>query len=228
MHKLQCLLVDDEPLALALLDQYIGREGTFAVAGAYRSPIHAIEHLQREPVELLFLDVQMPVLSGVGLLRHISRRPVTIFTTAYPHYAVDAYDLDAVDYLLKPFSYERFLQAVTKAKTALNDQPAESGAFLTIKADRQWYRIPHDDILYIEGWKEYVKIFTPDQKIVALAALTKLEEDLPAEGFLRVHKSYIVGRRHVRHFDGAALLVGEVRVPVARARKKGVEEALFR
>ncbi|MDX2134086.1 MAG: LytTR family DNA-binding domain-containing protein [Saprospiraceae bacterium] len=228
MQLLRCLLVDDEPLALALLEQYIGREGTLAVAGACRSPIHAIEHLQREPVDLLFLDVQMPVLSGVGLLRNISRRPITIFTTAYPQYAVDAYDLDAVDYLLKPFSYERFLQAVTKAKRALSDRPAEAGGFLNIKADRQWYRIPHDDILYIEGWKEYVKIITPEQKIVALAGLTRLEKELPAEGFLRVHKSYIVGRRHVRHFDGEVLLVGETRIPVARARKKAVEDALFR
>jgi DNA-binding LytR/AlgR family response regulator len=223
-----CLLVDDEPLALALLEQFIGREGSLNVVGKYRSPIQAIEFMQREPVDVLFLDVQMPVLNGVGLLRHVSRRPVTIFTTAYPQYAVDAYDLDAVDYLLKPFSYERFLQAVQKAKTALHTQPAEAEGSLSIKADRQWHRIPYADILYIEGWKEYVKIYTPFQKIITLAGLTKLEEELPSSFFLRVHKSYIVGKQHVRGFDGEALTIGEVKVPVARARKKAVEEALFK
>lgn len=200
------------------------------LVGACKSAIRAVEVLQHEAVDLLFLDIQMPFLNGINLLRSISIKPVTIFTTAYTQYAHEAYDLDAVDYLLKPFSFERFDHAVQKARDALrlrrNTTTLPDG-MLTVRADRRLVNVPHSDILYVEGWKEYVKIHTEHGKVVTLESLNKLEETLPAEHFLRVHKSYIVAKAQVQALDGSALVIGGVRIPVSRARKKVVVGALF-
>jgi DNA-binding LytR/AlgR family response regulator len=233
MHPpIRCLLVDDEHLALSLLEQFARQVPDLEIVALCRSPIRAVEILQSDVVDLLFLDIQMPVLSGTSLLRSVSRKPVAIFTTAYPQHAVEAFDLDAVDYLLKPFSFERFLQAVEKARTLLNLQyetvPTKLEGYLTVKADRQWVKIPIADIRYVEGWKEYVKIYTEHEKIITLESLNNLENTLPAGHFLRVHKSYIVAVGKVARLDGSDLLLaGDARVPVARARKKEVTELLF-
>lgn len=231
---LRCLLVDDEYLALALLEKYIADTPGLMVVEKCRSAVRAVEIMQTGPVDLLFLDIQMPLLSGMQMLKAISRKPVTIFTTAYLQHAAEAFDLDAADYLVKPYSFERFTQAISKARTLLDSQqgtgtsPALSGR-LTIKADRKWIHIPLSDIRYIEGWKEYVKIFTDHDKWVTLESLNTLENTLPPEYFLRVHKSFIVAQKRVLQLDGDELvLTSGVRIPVARARKKQVIEALFK
>jgi DNA-binding LytR/AlgR family response regulator len=228
---IRCLLVDDEHFALALLEKFIGDTPGLEIVAACKSPIRAVEILQSEPVDLLFLDIQMPLLSGANLLRSVSRKPVAIFTTAYPQHAAEAFDLDAVDYLLKPFSFDRFTHAVKKAKEVLASRRLAVGVagHLTVKADRRWVKIPFGDIRYIEGWKEYVKIFTENQKVVTLESLNNLEVTLPAEHFLRVHKSFIVAKSRVQKMDGDKLVLsGETRIPVARARKKEVVEVLFK
>jgi len=228
---MRCLLVDDEHLALTLLEKFIGDTPGLTVVDKCRSPVRAIEILQSEPVDLLFLDIQMPILSGINLLKAVSRKPVTIFTTAYPQHAAAAFDLDAADYLLKPYSFERFTQAVNKAKAMLESSQKGAGSAtgqLTVKADRRWVKIPFGEICYIEGWKEYVKIFTDHEKVVTLESLNNLEATLPAQHFLRVHKSFIVAKDRVQQMDGDELvLIGHARVPVARARKREVMEALF-
>ena len=229
--NIRCLFVDDEHFALALLEKYLQQIPGLELVASCRSAVRAVEILQQEPVDLLMLDIQMPVLSGIHLLRSISHKPGTIFTTAYAQFAHEAYDLDAVDYLLKPFSFERFEHAVGKAREVLQLRQAASGpdGHLTVKADRRWIKIPYPDIQYIEGWKEYVKIFTPAEKIITLESLTNLENTLPAAHFLRVHKSFIVAKRLVRQLDGDTLLLGtnHIRIPVARARKRVVLESLF-
>lgn len=229
----RCLLVDDEHLALALLERFIEQTPGFEVIEKCKSPIRAVEVLQSDLVDLLFLDIQMPVLSGLNLLRTVSRKPVTIFTTAYAQHAHEAFDLDAADYLVKPYSFERFQKAIEKARVLLQNRQGATAAtpeldgFLTIKADRQWVKIPFADITHIEGWKEYVKIFTSAEKFVTLESLNNLENTLPAGHFVRAHKSFIVAKNRVQKMDGDDLLIGEVRVPVARARKKEVTEAIF-
>ncbi len=230
--KIKCLFVDDEHLALSLLENFIQRLPDLELVEKCRSPIRAVELLQSQPVDLLFLDIQMPLLNGVNLLRAVSRRPVTIFTTAYPQHAHEAFDLDAADYLLKPFSFERFEHAVQKARGLLQSrQPAgqeRPEGYITVKADRQWVKIPLADICYVEGWKEYVKIFTTAGKVITLESMNNLENTLPAAHFLRVHKSFIVARTVVRRLDGDNLLLADgARVPVARARKREVTAALF-
>lgn len=227
---IRCLLVDDEHFALALLEKYVQQQPDLELVASCKSAIRAIEVLQNEAVDLLLLDIQMPVLSGISLLRNISNKPVTIFTTAYPQHAHEAFDLDAVDYLLKPFSLERFEHALQKARAQLQlrrQQVSGPEGYLSVKAGRQWVKIPLADILYIEGWKEYVKIFTAADKTITLESLNKLEQELPAGHFLRVHKSYIVAREKVSRLDGDTLLIGAQRIPVARARKRAVLELLF-
>lgn len=230
--NIRCLLVDDEHLALTLLEKFVADTPGLEVAAACKSPIRAIEMLQSEPIDLLFLDIQMPILSGLNLLKSVSRKPVTIFTTAYPQHALEAFDLDAVDYLLKPYSFERFSHAVEKALILLRQRSeqniAQPDGHLTVKADRQWVKIPIAEIRYIEGWKEYVKIYVDNEKVVTLESLNNLEATLPAAHFLRVHKSFIVAKNRVQKLDGETLvLIGNARVPVARARKKEVVAELF-
>lgn len=228
----RCLLVDDEHLALALLEKFVADTPGLEVVAACKSPIRAVEMLQSEPIDLLFLDIQMPILSGLNLLKSVSRKPVTIFTTAYPQHALEAFDLDAVDYLLKPYAFDRFTHAVEKALVVLRQRAdnahAQPDGHLTVKADRQWVKIPIAEIRYIEGWKEYVKIFVEKDKVVTLESLNNLEATLPAEHFLRVHKSFIVAKNRVQKMDGETLiLIGNARIPVARARKKEVVLELF-
>jgi len=228
---IRCLLVDDEHLALALLEKYVSDTPGLATVEKCRSAVRAIEILQTEIVDLLFLDIQMPVLNGMGLLKSISRKPATIFTTAYPRYAAEAFDANAIDYLLKPYSYERFVQAIGKAKAILEagQQETSLSGHLTVKSDRKWIKITLQDIRYIEGWKEYVKIFTRHEKIITLEGMNNLETMLPAEHFLRVHKSYIVAQSAILRMEGSELvLTGNVKIPVARARKKEVTEILFK
>lgn len=231
--NLRCLLVDDEHFALALLEKFVSETPGLEVVSACKNPVRAIEILQGETVDLLFLDIQMPILSGLKLLKSVSRRPVTIFTTAYPQHAVEAFELDAVDYLLKPYSFERFSHAVEKARALIRQRESDSGqqpeGHLTVKADRQWVKVAISDIRYIEGWKEYVKIFAESGKVVTLESLANLEESLPTEHFLRVHKSFIVAKKSVQKMEGEMLVLADgARIPVARARKKEVVAALFK
>ncbi len=227
---IRCLIVDDEHFALALLEKYIRQLPELELVAACKSPVRAVELLQSESVDLLFSDIQMPVLSGLNLLRHVSQKPVTIFTTAYPQHAHEAFEVDAADYLLKPYTFERFERAVQKAAELLRLRRQEPGpdGHLTVKSDGCWVKIPLNAIRYIEGWREYVKIFTETEKIITLERLSNLEKQLPGHHFLRVHKSYIVASKRVSRLDGEHLVVGETRLPLARARRQQVIAALFR
>lgn len=226
------LIVDDEFLALNLLEHYIEQVPDLALSGRFKSPLEAAQRLQEGDIQLLFLDIQMPTLSGNHLLRTLKHPPVTIFTTAYADYAVEAFELNAVDYLLKPFSFERFLQAVNKAKELL--RPAalpvvlqESKDYFSVKVDGKVVRIPFEEILFIEGLKEYVRIVCQDARHVTLASLKDLEELLPATNFLRVHKSFIVAKNKVQALDGNRLEIGAHKIPVSRSRREAVVEAVF-
>jgi DNA-binding LytR/AlgR family response regulator len=226
------LIVDDEFLALNLLEHYIEQVPGLTLSGRFKSPLEAAQRLQEGDIELLFLDIQMPTLSGNHLLRTLKHPPVTIFTTAYADYAVEAFELNAVDYLLKPFSFERFLQAVNKAKELLRPAvpamvPQESKDYFSVKVDGKVVRIPFEDILFIEGLKEYVRIVCRDARHVTLASLKDLEELLPATHFLRVHKSFIVAKNKVQALDGNRLEIGAHKIPVSRSRREAVVEAVF-
>ncbi|MCB0549694.1 MAG: response regulator transcription factor [Phaeodactylibacter sp.] len=238
MKTIKTLLVDDEYLALNLLEEFIKKVPEMEVIGKVKSPIQALEVLSGQPADLLFLDIQMPTLSGTNLLRTLKNPPLTVFTTAYSDYAVEAFGLNAVDYLLKPFSFERFLQAVNKAKEQLHylgrpgEQaqlvlPRESRDFFALKVDGKIVKVRFEDILFIEGLKEYVRFVCRDARHVTLESLKNLEELLPSGHFLRVHKSYIVAKDKVQALNGNMLEIGEFKIPISRSKKEEVVQSLF-
>ncbi|MEM6725577.1 MAG: LytTR family DNA-binding domain-containing protein [Bacteroidota bacterium] len=242
MRAYRVLLVDDEYLALKLLENFIKELPELEVVASVKSPIEALDLLNRSSIDILFLDVQMPTLSGVNLLKSLPKRPATIFTTAYAEHAVDAFDLDAVDYLLKPFAFERFLQAVNKAKDHLqhSSEPnrtlsagrldtttAGHKDFITIKADTRLVKVPHQELLFIEGLKEYAKLTTEKENLICLERLKNLEAQLPAYKFMRFHKSFIVNLTKVTAMEGNRLEIKGHLIPVSREKKKEVMERLF-
>ncbi|MEO1438295.1 MAG: LytTR family DNA-binding domain-containing protein [Bacteroidota bacterium] len=236
MSAFRVLVVDDEYLALKLLETFIQELPELVIVASVKSPIEALDILNRESIDILFLDVQMPTLSGVNLLKSLPKRPATIFTTAYAEHAVDAFNLDAVDYLLKPFAFERFLQAVNKAKDHLTSRAKaqslpspgkEKKDYLTVKSDTRLIKVPYHDLLFIEGYKEYAKLITVHETIICLERLKNLESELPANQFMRVHKSFIVNLSKVSAMEGNRLEVRTHKIPVSREKKKAVLEKLF-
>ncbi len=240
MQTIKTLLVDDEYLALNLLEEFIKNIPDLQIVAKVKSPILALEVLNREQVDLLFLDIQMPTLSGNNLLKTLKNPPITIFTTAYSEYAIEAFNLNVVDYLLKPFSFERFLQAVNKAKEQLKinqfspafqpaaaPAPAAEKPFHTAKVDGKLVKIYLDDILFIEGLKEYVRFICRSAKYVTLESLKNLEDQLPPDRFLRVHKSFIVSKDKVQSALGNMLEIQSHKIPVSRGKRDEVVQAIF-
>lgn len=232
MTTYKVLLVDDEFLALKLLEGFISQIPDLEIMGIVKSPIEASEILSSQKIDILFLDIQMPQLSGINLLKTIQHKPATIFTTAYAQHAVEAFGLDAVDYLLKPFAFERFLQAVNKAKQYLGRRVDEQVApenieYLTFKADYKLVKVKVSEIQYIEGLREYVRIVVNGERHIVLESLKKLEETLPSDTFIRIHKSWIVNIHMVKSLEGNMLHLPGISVPVSRERKAIVVKAIF-
>ena len=231
----QVLLVDDEYLALELLENYLQHIPNVSIVDKCKSPLRALEILRQQQVDILFLDVQMPSLSGVDLLKTLDEPPLTIFTTAYRDYAVEAFDLSAVDYLVKPFSLSRFLQAFAKAQQALLPRqeatllpsPEVAKDYFTVKVDSKLVRIRFAEVQYVEGLKEYVRIVTVRARYVTYERMKRMEGLLPVSDFVRVHKSYIVGKQHVKSLEGNLLEVGVQHIPISRGRREMVINELF-
>lgn len=235
--KIRCLVVDDEKLARDYIKNYIGKIPELELIGDFNSPLKANELIKKGEVDLLFLDIQMPDITGVDFIKSLAHKPEVIFTTAYQEYALEGFNLSAIDYLLKPFSFERFFQAVNKvidkfeSKSLIEKGPESLPAtttftenFLTIRADRKYYKINFKDIKYIEGQKAYVTFHTTSKRITALISLKELEESLPKEQFIRIHKSYIVSINEIASLEGNTLEVDEQQLPVGKNYKEAVLE----
>ena len=237
---IRCLIVDDEELARNLLQNFIGRLPHLEVAGQCKDPLEAMAVLQNNDIDLVFLDIQMPGLTGVEFLRSMKITPLVIFTTAYPEYALEGYSLDVVDYLLKPFSFERFVQAVNKATARLHaNRPSETTPPTThvqepakdhilVKADYKLHRIKLEDIQYIESMREYVAYHTPNGRLLSLQSLKSLEEELPADRFIRIHKSYIVPIDKIEALEGNMVHIGKEKLPVGASYREALMERVFR
>ncbi|WP_224999532.1 LytTR family DNA-binding domain-containing protein [Cesiribacter sp. SM1] len=235
-RKIRCLLVDDEPHALAVLQAYLAHVATVEVVGQCYNAIAAFGFLQSQPVDLMFLDIKMPQLLGTDFLKSLRNPPKVIITTAYPEYALEGYELDVVDYLLKPISLERFLRALQKVQ---NQEPATvpvpshadlqapaSDPFLYFRVDRKMVKVMVRDILYVESLKDYVKVFTGSKQLITKQAISSLEEMLPEEKFLRIHRSYIVALDKIDSFTQACVTVAGKELPIGRHFKHEVEQAL--
>jgi DNA-binding LytR/AlgR family response regulator len=220
MKPIRCLLVDDEPPSLEILRRYISNTPGLDIAGECHHAIAAFEFLQTQPVDLILLDMNMPRMSGMDFLRALKNPPRVIITTAYRDFAVDGYELGAVDYLLKPFSLDRFWKAIQRLQPTTEDtKPTANIAVseercLYVRADRKVVKILVSDILYIESLKDYVKIVLADRQVVTKQTITAIEEMLPEKDFLRVHRSFIISIRKVDSYSPSSIFIGKNEIPI--------------
>ena len=226
---INCAIIDDEPLAAGLLKSYAEKTPFLHLTGTYGSAIEAMKQLRDEPVQLLFLDIQMPELSGIEFAKILSPETKIIFTTAFQQYAIEGYKVSALDYLLKPISYDDFLRASNKAlewfATNMRQQACAHDRFMYVKSEYKLQRVALDDILYIEGLKDYVRIHLADgQRIMPLMSMKKLEDYLPRPEFLRTHRSYIVHMSKVEQIDRFRIVFGDDYIPISDSYKDTVQQ----
>jgi len=232
--KLRTIAIDDEPLALRLVSDYIEKTPFLELSGAFDNPLDAIDFLSTQSIDLVFVDIQMPDLTGIEFVRTLERAPKIIFTTAYEKYALEGFKLNALDYLLKPFSYEEFLKAAQKARkqteleTAAPQLIEANSQFLFLKSEYKIRRINFNDILYIEGLKDYIKVFTigEDKPVLSLSSMKALEQKLPEDKFMRVHRSFIVNLDRIETIERSRIIFGKVYIPVSDQYKDKFQEFL--
>jgi len=227
---IRCLVVDDEPLALDILTDYIEKIPFLQLVAATTSAFEALAIAQKDEVDLIFLDVQMPELTGIQFLKIINGRCNVILTTAYSQYALDGYELDVTDYLLKPIAFDRFYKSVLKVQnmaqgnvTVTNTKAAGNSlnTYIFVKIEHRIQKIYLDDILYIEGLKDYISIFTRSERIITLQHLKKMEESLPAGRFIRVHKSYIVAIDKIESIERSRIQIADKIIPIGDTYRDG-------
>lgn len=223
MSPIKCIVIDDEELARTLLKTYIAKIDFLELIADFESPIDAMQVLKDSAIDILFLDIQMPDLKGTEFAKMIDPKTKVIFTTAYSEYALDGFELNALDYLLKPITFERFLLAVNKFNN--HDIPFEDS--ITLKSGYDLHKLKFDDILYVESDNEYVVFYTKNKKIMSHQTLKSLEKKLPASLFLRVHRSYIVNKQKVSALKGRDLLIFDVKIPVSDSYYDMAKKDLF-
>ena len=232
--KYTCLIIDDEPIAIRVVKNHLQNFGNIEVAGECANAIEALEFLGKQPVDLIFLDIQMPQLTGLELIRSLNHPSSIIITTAYRDFAVDAFELDVVDYLLKPFSLARFAKAIGKFYQMANDNNNELADvetikvpdFILLKAGKKIYKIELNDLVYLESLGDYVNVYTQTGKITTKERISNLYEKLPANQFLRIHRSYIVSIHHIDAILAGCIEIAKQKLPVGRNYKDQVETFL--
>jgi DNA-binding LytR/AlgR family response regulator len=231
---IRCIIVDDEPLARKGIKEYIADTDFLQLVGEFENPLKAADMISKGEVQLLFLDIQMPKITGLDFFKTLSQPPPVIFTTAYPQYALDGFDLNALDYLVKPISFDRFLKAALKAKEYYeirekNVQEIESAAdHFFIKADGKLVKLQYDDILFAEALQNYVVIQTREKKYITYLTFRSVEEYLPSKIFIKTHKSYIVAASKIESIEGNEIRIGNHHIPISRNLKDEVMERLLK
>jgi len=237
MQRYNCLIVDDEPPARAVLKRYVKQLPMLKLSGECCNAFEVISFLQTGNVDLIFLDIHMPQLTGLELLRTLTKPPKVIFTTAYEVYALQSYELDAVDYLLKPIKFERFVKAVNKAipykemssspqKILATGPVAIADAFLYFRADRKMVKVMLKDIVYVESLKDYVKIVTINELVVTKYSMSAMEAMLPADLFMRIHRSFMVSKEKIRSFSSSSIQLPEAELPIGKLYQREVLKIL--
>jgi len=229
MNQLTCLIVDDEPIARQGLEHYVQQIDFLDLKGVCKNAMQANSILKEQTIDLLFLDIEMPLLSGIDFLKTTVNPPAVIFTTAYAKYALEGYQFDVIDYLLKPISFERFLQAANKALRLLNHQKGttkDEPNYIFVKTDKQLVKLNVAEILYIEGMQNYIIFHTTKEKVMALVPLKNIFELLSESDFIKIHKSFIVAKDKVESIVGNQVTVGEKMLPISTRMKKEVLDKL--
>lgn len=235
---MKCVIIDDEPLAVDLLVEFVRRVDSLELVTTFTNAIDAISIINQSEIDLIFLDIEMPHFSGIDFINAIEKKPLIIFTTAYSNYAVEGFNLGAVDYLVKPIPFNRFLKAVLRAQqnfapknlpapNQITSAPEIEHDFMFVRAEYENVKINFSDILFIEGLKDYVKIYTTDNKYtLTLISLIKLENLLSSKGFARIHRSYIINIKHVKSIQKNKVLIAEKRIPISESYKASFFEKI--
>lgn len=230
MRQLHCLIVDDEPIAREIIKAYCSHLPMLHIVASVGNALEAKTILQTQQVDLLFLDINMPVLNGISFLKTLKHPPQVIFTTAYKEYAIDAFDLAACDYLLKPFSLERFIVAVDKVLSPLppngGNTPTKNEDYLFLKADGKIYKILHDELLFAEAQGNYTKVVTTQHTLLPSMTFSSFEELLPTTHFLRVHRSFLINKARITHIEGNRVFIQSHEVPIGSSYREGFLKSL--
>jgi two-component system, LytTR family, response regulator len=225
-----CIAVDDEPMALEVIERYCAKSDLVDLKAVFREPVKAIEYLGRERIDLVFLDINMPDISGMQLVQTLSPRPMIIFTTAYSHYAVESYDLSAIDYLLKPITFERFLASINKALTIFpgkqNPAGKDDDRSIFIKSGPQTYQVKLGEVLYLEKEGNYINLHLKDRAILIRESMGDIFDLVPASDFIRVHKSYVVAIKHIAMIETHQLTVNGEKIPVGSTYREALRSRL--
>jgi DNA-binding LytR/AlgR family response regulator len=219
---IKCLIIEDEPLAQNVLKKYIADHPSLELAAVCDHALDAQQYVASQQIAILFLDINLPQLSGISFLKTLPHPPLVIFTTAYPEFAVEGFELDAIDYLVKPFSFERFLKAINKALEKLQRPAPVAPAAIFVRADKKVYKINLDDILYLEALDDYVKLVTSQSNYLVNDTLKSLLEELPASQFIRVHKSYAIAKNKIVFFEGNYVKIGNMDIPIGASYREDI------
>jgi DNA-binding LytR/AlgR family response regulator len=226
MNQCKCIIIEDEPLAQNVLKKYIGDHPSLQLIAVCPDAMEAQTILNNQRIDLIFLDINLPKLSGINFIKTLIHPPLVIFTTAYSEFAVEGFELNAMDYLLKPFSFERFLKAVNKAIEKINSSSVirskEEDSFIFLKADKKIHKIDIDSIHYIEAIGDYMKVVTVSGQLLVNETMKKMLEDLPASLFIRVHKSFIISRNKIRFIEGNYVQVADKSIPIGATYRSDV------
>lgn len=226
---ISCIAIDDEPKALEVIERYCEKSGLATLKQTFREPLKAVVFLQQEKVDLIFVDINMPDISGLQLVQTLQPRPMIIFTTAYRNYAVESYDLNALDFLLKPIAFDRFLVAMNKAIAAVSSKSSsspDSDETILIKSGPQAYQVKIADILYLEKNGNYLTVHLNDKQILTRENMSDIFELVPPADFIRVHKSYVVAVKHISIIEVHLVIVNGVRIPIGSTYRDGLRERL--
>jgi DNA-binding LytR/AlgR family response regulator len=236
---INCIIIDDEPLARAGMKEYIADIDFLYLAGEFDNALAATSLISSGTVDLIFLDIQMPKITGLDFIKTLKHPPAVIFTTAYPQYALDGFEVNALDYLVKPISFERFLKAALKAKdfcemcagSKMQISSIEiqgTAEYFFIKADNRLVKVSLEDILFVEALQNYVTIYTSEKKYISYLTIKSVEDYLPADRFIKVHKSFIIAAAHVDSIDGNEIRIDQHRIPISRSLKEEVTDKLVK
>lgn len=231
--KIKCVLIDDEPLAIKVLQNYFTNFTDFEVIATFNNSLEALDFINSTPVDAVFLDINMPMMTGFELISLIENKTKVIITTAFREFAAESYDLDVLDYLVKPIPLPRFIKCINKITTEYNlknnikVETTKGDSHIFIKVDKKMMKINIEEILFVEGMKEYIKVVTPDKTYITHKSLTSLSEELPAERFLRIHKSYVIALNKVKSIEGNRVQIQSYNIPIGRNYSKDVKNKIL-
>ena len=235
MQPIQCIIIDDEPLARKGLKEYISDVDFLSSAGEFDTPLKATQVLSEGNIQLVFLDIQMPKITGLEFFKSLHHAPPVIFTTAYPQYALEGFELNALDYLVKPISFERFLKAALRVKEYYEvrqknmvEVSGEREGYFYVKVDTRLVKVFYEEILFVEALQNYVAIHTTTRKLITYLTFKSIEDYLPSASFIRTHKSFIVAAARIDNIEGSNIRIGDHHIPISRSSKEEVMEKLLK